>query len=183
MTLHQRAHHYLAEAADQSSAAIINDLLSINKQMQDAMQLFVDKVDRGEIRSKKTYASFKFILGQLSVDDSLSAHVEPVPAQELFYDQYGRNNDGSGNDLVSGCFYLAKFLGAYDGAADASPADDDYRPYEAVRTGSLFILRRPTSLNGDGSVGPCRFYHVPELFVVCREISEAEVLAYLRSSK
>ncbi len=33
------------------------------EQMRAAMQEFVDRVDKGEVRSKRTYAQFKEILG------------------------------------------------------------------------------------------------------------------------
>lgn len=33
------------------------------RSMRDAMQEFVDRVDKGEVRSKRTYAKFKEILG------------------------------------------------------------------------------------------------------------------------
>jgi len=37
-------------------------LIAMAPEMYDAMQLFVDRVDRREIRSRKTYESFKAIL-------------------------------------------------------------------------------------------------------------------------
>lgn len=35
-----------------------------NVKLREAMQLFVDRCDRGEVRSKRTYAQFKELLGQ-----------------------------------------------------------------------------------------------------------------------
>lgn len=39
-------------------------LCSIAPEMFDAMQEFIDRVDRGEVRSKKTYEKFKTILNK-----------------------------------------------------------------------------------------------------------------------
>lgn len=38
------------------------DLLSENKALKGAMQWFVDRCERGEVRSKRTYARFKELL-------------------------------------------------------------------------------------------------------------------------
>ncbi len=43
-----------------------NNLLKLEHQMmKDALQRFVDRVEKGEVRSQKTYASFKEILATL----------------------------------------------------------------------------------------------------------------------
>lgn len=50
--------HYLAGISVAESHAIATKL----RAMRDAMQEFVDRVDKGEVRSKRTYAKFKEIL-------------------------------------------------------------------------------------------------------------------------
>lgn len=41
-----------------------HDLYMENVRLRAAMQLFVDRCDRGEIRSTRTYAQFKELLAQ-----------------------------------------------------------------------------------------------------------------------
>jgi len=42
-----------------------------HKMMEEAMQWFVDRVDKGEVRSVKTYAKFKEILAHDPIKDAL----------------------------------------------------------------------------------------------------------------
>lgn len=51
--------HYLAGISVAEAHAIAVKL----RAMRDAMQEFVERVDKGEVRSKRTYAKFKEILG------------------------------------------------------------------------------------------------------------------------
>lgn len=41
-----------------------NELYQENVRLREAMQSFVDRCDKGEIRSKRTYAQFKELLAQ-----------------------------------------------------------------------------------------------------------------------
>jgi hypothetical protein len=47
----------------QISVADTSDLIDYAQSMENAMTEFVERVDKGEVRSRKTYSKFKDILG------------------------------------------------------------------------------------------------------------------------
>ena len=57
---------------DEYISLLQDDIVKLTKQLEEAgeaMQEFVDRVDRGEVRSKYTYAKFKAILNKQNKED------------------------------------------------------------------------------------------------------------------